>query len=658
MQRDSWVQTIAAGVLCLGLLGSAVVGMAVTASAGRNKLAYTERAEDSDPPQVSLGIAMGAFRGLFVNWLWMRANALKEAGRYHEAIDLASAITKLQPRFAHVWVFHAWNMAYNISVATNTPSERWQWVQAGIRLLRDEGIPANPDDLLLHRELAYIYIHKIQGWMDDANWYYKRKFAQEWTVILGEPPKADPLSRDRQKATDAYAVWFAPIVDAPDSPGEVVRRQPLAKVIVDRLRGIGGVGAGNVPATKWLEWHAVSAAILRSPQRPIIEASMAEVDREVLRLVEDPELAPGWDALLAFLRRRVLIDQYHMEPDRMLRCIRRFGPIDWRHPAAHALYWSIRGGERAVSRVGVENKKDYDFVNADRMAVHALQELWRSGEIYFDFLGSMLVPEPSVPFYTVLPNLYFTDSYGDTMKELRRRSSFDETKDAYSYYSEGYENFLVDATRFYYRRGQRDVAQQYYHTAATDPQFNLHTQDRAQRFSKPLDEFIFDETREEYTRPDIARLEVEGALQGAYIGGLLGGDGELFRAQFDFAKNVHRYFMAKQGRSSLMDKDMFRMELMPSDFRLLAADILVRLVTALDLDDAETLYNNAPEDLKRFAFDRITEVFGPVMADLQKRGGRTFAQVFIEPSGMDEHRAMMTQLLAAETARTLKLEQK
>jgi hypothetical protein len=68
-----------------------------------------------------LGIAMGAFRGIFVNWLWMRANDLKEQGKYYEAVDLAKTITRLQPRFPRVWAFHAWNLAYNISVATNTP---------------------------------------------------------------------------------------------------------------------------------------------------------------------------------------------------------------------------------------------------------------------------------------------------------------------------------------------------------------------------------------------------------------------------------------------------------------------------------------------------------------------------------------------------------
>src|SRR5690606_9111775 len=160
MQRATRTQLIAAGVMVLALAASGVLAVGLSASAGRHRLIYTDQATEGDPPQVGLGIAMGAFRGLFVNFLWIRANQLKEDGRFYEAIDLARAITKLQPRFPQVWVFHAWNMAYNISVSTQTPEERWQWVQAGIRLLRDQGIPANPNDMLIHKELAWIFLHK------------------------------------------------------------------------------------------------------------------------------------------------------------------------------------------------------------------------------------------------------------------------------------------------------------------------------------------------------------------------------------------------------------------------------------------------------------------------------------------------------------------
>ena len=128
--RDRWIQIVCAVMLALCVGGSTVVAPAVTAEAARAQLTYTDEANAADPPEVAVGIAMGAFRGLFVNYLWLRANKLKEEGKYYEAIELSNAITRLQPRFPRVWAFHAWNMAYNISVATQTAQERWQWVTA------------------------------------------------------------------------------------------------------------------------------------------------------------------------------------------------------------------------------------------------------------------------------------------------------------------------------------------------------------------------------------------------------------------------------------------------------------------------------------------------------------------------------------------------
>ena len=192
MGRDTRIQLSALVVLLasMGLCGA--LAPVITTSIGRNKLSFTDRAEEGQPPEIAMGIAMGAFRGVFVNYLWIRANTLKEEGKYHEAIQLSEAITKLQPRFPRVWVFHAWNMAYNISVTTQTATERWGWVNAGIKLLREKGIPANPNDMLLHKELAWIFIHKIQGYTDDANPYYKRRLAEEWHSLLGPPPYIDP----------------------------------------------------------------------------------------------------------------------------------------------------------------------------------------------------------------------------------------------------------------------------------------------------------------------------------------------------------------------------------------------------------------------------------------------------------------------------------
>jgi hypothetical protein len=120
------------------------------------KLISNEPLQNAPPSLAFATGAMGAFRGLVVDVLWMRADKLKEQGQYFDAKQLAEWITVLQPRFAQVWAFQAWNMAYNISVAipAEQPDPRWQWVKNGYELLRDKGIPLNPRSILLYRELG------------------------------------------------------------------------------------------------------------------------------------------------------------------------------------------------------------------------------------------------------------------------------------------------------------------------------------------------------------------------------------------------------------------------------------------------------------------------------------------------------------------------
>ena len=235
MTRDTKVQGFASVVLIVALLSSSVLATRLSALAGKNRLTYTEQAEEGQPWEVAAGIAMGAFRGIFVNWLWIRANNLKEEGKFYEANQLADVITRLQPRFPRVWVFHAWNMAYNISVATQTRKERWDWVQSGISLLRDKAIPANPNDLYIHKELAWIYLHKIGGYTDDANGYYKRMFAQEWTIVLGQPPDKDPTDRSRESAIKKYADWLRKIAESPERMEDLVAKEPSVALLRERL---------------------------------------------------------------------------------------------------------------------------------------------------------------------------------------------------------------------------------------------------------------------------------------------------------------------------------------------------------------------------------------------------------------------------------------
>src|SRR5688572_8391741 len=207
MTTDRIVQLVGGIVMALALTISGSMLPRILNQADESVLRYTNVSVEGAPPIVVVGTAIGALRGLVVDYLWLKANAMKEKGLFYEAMADADLITKLQPRFAQVWSFHGHNMTYNISVATHTQQERWEWVNAGIRLVRNEGLRYNPNDMLLHRELAFWLGHKIEGVSDDAHLYYKREFCREWHMLLGQPPED----------TAEHLAWIKEIADAPET---------------------------------------------------------------------------------------------------------------------------------------------------------------------------------------------------------------------------------------------------------------------------------------------------------------------------------------------------------------------------------------------------------------------------------------------------------
>lgn len=624
---------------------SAVLSFGLAGSVGANKLAYTDRAEENDPPQVAAGIAMGAFRGLFVNILWIRANELKQEGKYFEAIELAKAITRLQPRFPRVWAFHAWNMSYNISVVTQTPEERWQWVQAGVRLLRDEGIPANPNEMLLYKELAWIYIHKIGGYTDDANQYYKRRVAEEWQVVLGEPPSITLAeARTRQGVVELYGQWLDRIVQAADTRAGLIARVPEAGRLLDALQSRVGVG----PGLELLRRYEFHMALSRSSRRVELRQTWGPKNEALSELLADPQYARAWVELIAHTRKRVLIDEYHMSPNTMARFTRRWGPLDWRHPAAHSLYWSQVGVERGENRVSEETLRAFDFVNTNRIIMQSLQELWRGGSIYFNYLD---FAQDGDGFYMTTPNMYFVEAYGELYEQVVRLGGVFENRErrAMTPYAAGYENFLKDVVALYFRRGELEQAERWYEKLRSFEGLNINDQMVVVQYSKPLAEFVQYNLWDRFDSPTVARQEVFGALQGAFAA-LLVGDSERFRGSWDYASAAHQYYFEKQYRQMVASGQAARMEYMPRDFRLYAGLVFADMFRLVPPDEAELLYFHAPSDLKQFAYDPIVDIYREAMDEQVEAGlqQRRFEEIFPEPDGMERFRVDFNRRRAAE----------
>jgi hypothetical protein len=624
-------------LIIASLAGSMFMVPAIAASAGRAKITITERAEDSDPPEVSLGIAMGAFRGLFVNMLWMRANDMKEQGLFHEAIELANTITKLQPRFPRVWVFHAWNLAYNISVETQTPEERYQWVMSGVRLLRDEAIPANPNDLMLHKELAWILLHKIGGYTDDANRYYKREWAAEWTVVVGVPPRPEPGARDRDAVIEQYAAWLRPIADAPATLDGLYERSPGVKTLVDRL----AAEADTRPDKQFLQRWTQHDALKSSPRRAMYEAEFGPNNVAFSAMFNDPALADEWAALVPFVRKRVIIDEYHMDPAKMIRYTRKFGPLDWRHHGSHGVYWAAQGIERSQTRFDEYNRQNFDFVNTDRMVMQAIQSLYRSGDIYFNYLTYL---SGGRGYFQGMPNPYFVESYGDMYRDVVERAGvYEDPSRPRRNYAVGYENFLADAVSFFYRRGEMERAEKWYEHLRTWEGQNVVGGDFDNEDFGTLEEFVTKNLFDRFTSPHVAGGQVMASLQGAYQA-LISGDSELFRGQFDFARQAHAYFMSNQFREVVASQGSdARMEFMDRDFRYVAGGVFAATIDSLAFDEAALAYSYAPDSLKQYAYDMLAERFRTALNESPTEEGQTFEDLFPEPPGMEQFRAYLAQ---------------
>ena len=143
-------------------------------------------------------VGLGGFRGVVSEVLWIRATTLQEEGRYFELVQLADWITSLDPRAAESWVFNAWNLSYNVPAMLPDHRSRLNWVKAGIDLLKDKAIPANPDTPRLYRELGWLYQNKVGSDDDPAAYLYRLALANDFAkrdTAIGKGPD-DKLDAD------------------------------------------------------------------------------------------------------------------------------------------------------------------------------------------------------------------------------------------------------------------------------------------------------------------------------------------------------------------------------------------------------------------------------------------------------------------------------
>ncbi|UCE48555.1 MAG: hypothetical protein JSW47_00090 [Phycisphaerales bacterium] len=489
--------------------------------------------ENIPPEMLWATVATGAFRGLVVDALWIRADRLKEEGQFFDARQLAEWITILQPRFASVWEFHAWNMAYNISVAipATQPDQRWRWVRNGYELIRDEAIGKyNLKSITLYHELARIFQHKMGGVSDDVHKYYKFQLAMAMEPLLeSEDNKLD--SRDNR--------YFKALAEAPADWDQIVGDPNVAQLI-EALKYADKAFSDSE--------DFVSHYLTLRQNAQMFAPTAGEI-------IDDFRGTDALKKLDIFAKAYQLRRVWKLDPALMYELNDTYGPVDfsdpnnrhlpldWRHPDSHAIYWGVKG--LRVAEQDPDRDIGADETNTDRIVGHSLQNLFRNGKLIIrDVSMETLSENSSQQPQTVKakevflrPDLRMFESYNASV--LKVLEKYKDDKSTYESMRNGYRNMLRNAVFSFYQSGHKIQAQEIYQQLREGypdlPEFKVS-----------LEEFARSRLAEELETIDITNAKEQIIFllrESCFLYAI--GDDEAAAGRESLAKQVHDYYTGK-----------------------------------------------------------------------------------------------------------------
>jgi hypothetical protein len=235
-------------------------------------------------------------------------------------------------------------------------------------------------------------------------------------------------------------------------------------------------------------------------------------------------------------------------------------PLDWRHPDSNAIYWAVKGLQKA-------GKEDFstDEINTDRIVNHSLQNLFRNGRIFvYDvpaqtpFDSSSQTPQTPTKEVFLRSDLRMFDAYNKSA--LARIKKYEElglekTKTgSLQSLKDGHRNMLKNAIFSFYQAGHRRRAQKIYKKMR-----QLYPSDD---FKVPLDAFVWNRLREELRNIGLnnAKEIVQMMLRESYFRYAVRDDDEAFGRE-KMAKEIHDHYQSAyldENRINLPDFKLMR----------------------------------------------------------------------------------------------------
>jgi len=572
------------------------------------------------PPAMALMTKAGTFRALAIDFAFIRLERLKQDDKYYELDKLSSLVCKLAPRFPSVWKYCAWNEAYNISVAQYSPEARWYWVRNGIELLRQQGIPYNNKSIGLYRELAWIYWHKVGDFLDDQHWYYKKQLAIEMERILGAPSV--------DTSDDAVIGAFAAIADAPTSLDDLTDHDPEVVDLIDQIGRLGLTPDDSL--LMFVARYLRNTVQIRDVLKDLEEDDFRSKRQARVELLSNPKLLAARDRLLACLRNIAIREKLKMDPKWMLKLMHDYGPIDWRSPYMHSLYWATLGD---MITKGQLNLDENDSMNLVRFIFFSLDQSVKRGRIVFepDF------DKPGNSYIELLPDSRFIPYAQATYLKFGKEQFGDDPRfipgTSGPNYMGGHFNLMADWIRQLYTEGgskNLKLAKQYY---AYLRKYNREKDGRPKaQYLQPLAKFVLKDFFDDLTGFKTANMTIGSWIRRS-LKYLSLGDADASITAMDIATRGWKHYTTGKG---VDPGNTGRRSLPPlADLRV-GAVIGVMTAPRIALIHKVRLWRALELPTRQAAYDRIL----PFFTELAPKHDPPIIveRALPEPPGMEEYR--------------------
>ena len=136
-------------------------------------------------------LALGGFRGILADILWIRAIGQQDNSREYELKLLCDMILRLQPTFTQVHAFQGYNMSYNLAYKAETCEDKWYWVRSGLATL-ENGLKRNLYNYNLWFEMGFQYFDRLG----------EQKMGKCFPLCLKELPNIDEMKGDTPARTE------------------------------------------------------------------------------------------------------------------------------------------------------------------------------------------------------------------------------------------------------------------------------------------------------------------------------------------------------------------------------------------------------------------------------------------------------------------------